>query len=305
MNAVILEEHGGPEKLLYKTDVPDPEINDDEVLIATAAASLNPVDWKVRASSEAASTMGVTLPTILGRDVSGIVRAVGGKVSGVEIGDRVMAVGNATYAGLVKLPANLITHIPDGMDTVDAAALPLVALTGDQLIREACQVQPGQTVLVSGATGSVGRCAVHSAKSLGAKVFAGVRKKHLDEAKTLKIDGLVALDDEEALKNLGRFDAVADTVGGKTATALLNNVRDGGIFGSPVGPVQGSELYPTVRVAMMHAHPDPVRLLDFANDLRDGKFQLPIRTRFALHDAAEAHTYAEKGADGKVLLLAL
>ena len=201
--------------------------------------------------------------------------------------------------------AREITHIPDGMDTIDAAALPLVALTGDQLIREACAVQPGQTVLISGATGSVGRCAVHSAKTLGARVFAGVRKKHLDDARALGVDGVVALDDEDALQDLGQFDCIADTVGGKTATSLLNHVREGGVFGSVLGPVAGSELHPTVRVAMMHAHPDPQRLKSFAEDLRDGKFALPIATRFPLEEAGKAQTYAEKTADGKVLLLLL
>lgn len=305
MKAIVLEEFGGPDKLLYKTDVPDPEINEDEVLIATAATSVNPVDWKVRESAEMAGMMGVSLPAILGRDVSGIVQRIGSRVSGVAVGDRVMAYTGNTYASLVKLPAAEVTHIPEGLDTVDAAALPLVAMTGDQLIREACKVQPGQTVLVSGATGSVGRCAVHSAKTLGAKVIAGVRKKHVEEANALGVEGVVALDDEDALKDLGQFDAVADTVGGETATALLKNVREGGVFGSLVGPVKDSELHPDVRVAMMQAHPDPQRLKELADDLRDGKFALPIATRFSLEEAGKAQTFAEKGANGKVLLLAL
>ena len=305
MNAVVLEEFGGPDKLIYKTDVPDPEINDEEVLISTAASSVNPVDYKVRGSGEIAGMMGVSLPAILGRDVSGIVQRIGSRVTGVAVGDRVIALTNAAYASLVKLPATEITHIPDGLDTVDAAALPLVTLTGDQLIREACALQPGQTVLVSGAIGSVGRSAVHSAKTLGAKVIAGVRTKQLDEAKALGVDGVVALDDDEAMQNLGEFDAVADTVGGKTATKLLNHVREGGVFGSLLGPVKDSELHPGVRVAAMHAHPDPQRLKVFAEDARDGNFILPIATRFPLEQAGEAQTFAEKSADGKVLLLAL
>ncbi len=247
----------------------------------------------------------MSLPTVLGRDVSGIVRAIGSRVSGVGVGDRVMALTQGTYAGLVKVPAADITHIPDGLDTVDAAALPLVAVTGDQLVREACALQSGQTVLITGATGSVGRCAVHSAKTLGAKVIAGVRKKRLEEAKALNVDGVVALDDDEALQQLGRFDAVADTVGGETATKLLNHLRDGGVFGSLVGPVKGSELHPEVRVAMMHAHPDANRLKEFAGDLHAGKFALPIAARFSLEEAGKAQAFAEKGADGKVLLLVL
>lgn len=305
MHAVMLEEFGGPEKLLYKTDVPDPEIKEDEVLVATAAASVNPVDWKVRESGQMASMMGMTLPAIPGRDLSGIVRAIGSRVSGVAVGDRVLARASGAYASLVKLSATEITHIPKGMDTVDAAALPLVALTGDQLVREACAVQPGQTVLVTGATGSVGRCAVHSAKTLGAKVFAGVRKKHVDDAKALEVEGVVALDDDDAVDRMGRFDAIADTVGGATATRLLAHVKEGGVFGSPVGPVAGSELHPEVRVAQMFAHGAPERLKAFAEDLRDGRFVLPIAARFELAEAGKAQAFAEKGAPGKVLLLVL
>ena len=306
MKAVVLEEFGGPEKLLYKTDHPDPEINDDEVLVATAAASLNPVDWKVRESSQMAGMMGVSLPAILGRDISGIVRSIGSRVSGVAVGDRVLARVNwGGYASLVKLPAAEITHIPDGLDTVDAAAHPQVAQKGDQLVREACALQPGQTVLVTGATGSVGRCAVQSAKTLGAKVFAGVRKKYLDEVRALNLDGVVALDDDEALQQLGRFDAVADTVGGDTATKLLAHVKEGGVFGSPLGPVAGSELHPEVRVAMMSAHSAPDRVKAFAEDLRDGKFTLPISNRFPLEEAAKAQNTGQKGSAGKILLLVL
>ena len=305
MKAIVLEEFGGPEKLLYKTDQPDPQINDDEVLVATAAASVNPVDWKVRSSSDAASMMGISLPAIPGTDMSGIVRAIGSRVSGVAVGDRVIALAHGAYAEFIKLPAADITHIPDGLDTVDAAALPLVALTGDQLVREACAIQPGQSILITGATGSVGRCAVHSAKTLGAKVIAGVRKKHLDDTKALGVEGTVALDDEDSLQQLGQFDAIGDTVGGETATKLLNHVREGGVFGSLVGPVIGSELHPGVRVAMMHAHPDAQRLKAFAEDLRDKKFALPIAARFSLEEAGKAQTLAAQGADGKVLLFVL
>lgn len=304
MKAVLLNEYGGPEKLHYVTDAPDPEIDDHEVLVAQTATSVNPVDWKMR-SGEAAARYPVSFPGILGRDVCGIVRAIGGRVSGVAVGDRVMALGHATYAELTKIAAADVTHLPDGLDVVDAAALPLVAVTGDQLIREACGLQSGQTVLVSGATGSVGRCAVHSASTLGAKVIAGVKKSSTDDAKALGVDAVVALDDKDELEKLGLVDAVADTVGGEMATTLLGKVREGGVFGSLLGPVKGSELHPTVRVVPMSAHPDAKRLKSFAEDLRDGKFALPIGRRLPLEQAAEAQAVAEKGGVGKVLLLIL
>jgi NADPH:quinone reductase-like Zn-dependent oxidoreductase len=305
MHAVRLYEYGPPKNLKYEEDVPDPQISGDDVLVAAAATSINPVDWKMR-SGDAKERFPVTFPGILGRDVSGLVRAVGLNVRGVAVGDRVMALTNGTYAELVIVKGNELTHIPDGVDIVDAAAIPLIALTGDQLVREACGLQKGQSVLVTGALGSVGRAAVHSAKKLGATVIAGVRKDSLEQAKKeLGVDA-VALDDEEAIKHLGRFDAIADTVGGKVTTPLLVHLKPGGVCGTVVTPPPDAALHPDIRVTRIMAHPDPSKVREFADDFRDGKFILPIARRFELREAAEAQEFAEKGgAGGKVLLLML
>ncbi len=304
MKAVVQNEYGGVDKLHYVTDAAEPELADDQVLVSVAAASVNPVDWKMR-SGAAKERFPLTFPAILGRDVSGIVRAIGSRVGGVAVGDRVMALANNTYAELVAVPAADITHIPDGLDTVDAASLPLVAVTGDQLIRMGCQLQAGQTVLVTGATGSVGRCAVHSAKTLGAKVIAGVRKSGLEAAKALGCNAVVALDDKDQMETLGFVDAVADTVGGETASKLLSKVLPGGVFASVVGVPAGSELNPTVRTMRVGALPDPPRVRTFAEDLVAGTLVLPIAEKFALAEVGHAQTVAEGGAGGKVLLLVL
>ncbi len=305
MKAVRIYEYGSPKVLKYETDVPDPQMGANEVLIAVAAASINPVDWKIR-SGEAKERFPVTFPGILGRDVSGLVRAVGSNVRGVQVGERVMAFNRTgTYAELVAMPADEITHIPDGVDIIDAAAIPLIALTGDQLVREACELKKGQSVLVTGAMGSVGRAAIHSAMKLGAHVIAGVRKHSLAEAKLLGANAVVALDDEDALKELGKVDAIADTIGAST-TKLLSNIKDGGICGTVVMPMPDGALHPEIRVIRQQAHPDPSKVREFADDYRDGKFALPIVRRFALSEAAAAHEFAEKGgAGGKVLLLML
>lgn len=304
MKAVRLYEYGPAKNLKYEENVPDPEIADDEVLITAAAASINPVDWKMR-SGAAKERFPVTFPGILGMDVSGLVRAVGSNVRGVNVGERVMAMTPGTYAELVVVKAGALTHVPDGVSITDAAAIPLVALTGDQLIREACGLQPGQSVLVTGALGSVGRAAVHAAKKLGARVIAGVRKSSLDAAKELGVD-LVALDDKDALEKLGKVDAIADTLGDKATTPLLNHIREGGVCGTVVTPPPDTSLHPELRLVRMRAHPDPSKVREFADDYRDGKFILPIARRFALEEADEAQTFAEEGgAGGKVLLLVL
>src|SRR6202166_489294 len=159
MKAVVLHEYGGPEKLKFEDNFPDPQVSGDTVLIAAAAASVNPIDWKIRSGARQ-KDFPLSFPAILGCDVSGVVRAVGANVKHFKPGDRVLAFSNATYAELVAVPDSDVTHLPDGVDLVDAAAIPLVALTGDQLVRLATNVKKGQIVLITGALGSVGRAAI-------------------------------------------------------------------------------------------------------------------------------------------------
>jgi NADPH:quinone reductase-like Zn-dependent oxidoreductase len=305
MKAVRLYEYGPAKNLKYEENVPDPVITGDEVLVAVAATSINPVDWKMR-SGDAHGRFPVTFPAILGRDISGLVRAVGDNVRNVKVGERVMAFSrNGSYAELVAIKGSELTHIPDGVDIIDAAAIPLICLTGDQLVREACNLQRDQSVLITGALGSVGRAAVHTALKMGAHVIAGVRKHSVDEAKELGAHAVLALDDEEELKKLGMVDCIADTIGPAT-TPLLKYIKEGGICGTVVTPQPDGALLPKIRVIRQQAHPDPSKVREFADDFRDGKFKLPIVRRFDLSEAAEAQTFAEKGsAGGKVLMVVL
>src|ERR1700676_2986216 len=173
MKAVVLHEYGGPEKLKFEDNVPEPQISGHTVLIATAAASVNPIDWKVR-SGMRRKDVPLSFPAILGRDVSGIVRAVGANVKHFKARDRVLALSHATYAELVAVDDSDVTHLPDGVELADAAAIPLISLTGDQLVRVATNVKKGQVVLITGALGSVGRAEVHTAKKKDAQGMAVV-----------------------------------------------------------------------------------------------------------------------------------
>lgn len=303
MKAVVLHEYGGPEKLRFEKDVPDPEIRENTVLIAATAASVNPIDWKVRSGARQ-KDFPLSFPAILGRDVSGIVRAVGTNVSRFKPGDRVLSLTNATYAELVSVDDAGVAHMPDGLELVNAAAIPLIAATGEQLVRLAANVRAGQTVVVTGALGSVGRAAVHTAKKMGAQVIAGVRRKELHDAGLLDVHGVVAVDDDEAIANLGLVDAIADTVGSDVAARLMKRVKQGGSFGYTSAVPEGIErLNPTVTIKRVFAQPDPSRLREFADDMRDGKFILPIGRRLPLRNAAEAHVLGEKGGAGKIVLL--
>ena len=304
MKAVVLHEYGGPEKLRFEDNVPEPQISGGTVLIEAAAASVNPIDWKVR-SGMRQKDFPLSFPAILGRDVSGVVRAVGSNVKHFKAGDRVLALSNATYAELVAVDDSDVAHLPDGIDLADAAAIPLIALTGDQLVRFATNVKNGQVVLITGALGSVGRAAVHAAKKIGAQVIAGVRGKELDAARSLGVSGALAIDDDEAIEKLQLVDAIADTVGGEVAAKLIAKVKQGGSFGyTAVLPEKAAAQNPTVKIKRVLTQPDPSKLREFADDVRDGKFVLPIGRRMPLRDAAEAQSLGQKGGIGKILLLA-
>lgn len=302
MKASVLHEYGGPDKLRYE-DVADPKAGEGAVLVRVAAASVNPVDYKMR-SGEARDRFPVEFPGILGRDLAGVVRELGPGAMGFAPGDAVMALTHATYAEMAVVKATELAKVPEGLELTTAAALPLVVATGDQLIRKACGLKAGETVLVAGAMGSVGRVAVYAAKELGATVIAGVRTKQVEQAtEELGAAEVVALDDEASMRRVGLLDAVADTVGGKTATTLLSKVKQGGVFGTLLGPPAGADMHPTVRVAAMMAVPDPATLVRYAEAVRDGKLVVPVDRLLPLSEAGEAQAEAEKGAKGKVVVV--
>jgi NADPH:quinone reductase-like Zn-dependent oxidoreductase len=304
MRAVVLHEYGGPEKLKFEDNVPEPQVSGSTVLIAAAAASVNPIDWKLRSGMRQKDAP-LSFPAILGRDVSGVVRAVGANVKHFKAGDHVLALSFKTYAELVAVGDSDVTHLPDGVDLADSAAIPLIALTGDQLVRLATNVKKGQVVLITGALGSVGRAAVHTAKKIGAQVIAGVRGRELDGARSLGVSDVLAIDDDTAIEKFRPVDAIADTIGGDVAAKLIVKVKQGGSFGYTAGlPESAAARNPTVKIARVRTQPDPSKVREFADDLRDGKFILPIGRRMPLRDAAEAHALGEKGGIGKILLLA-
>lgn len=304
MKAAVLHEYGPPSNLKYE-DFEDPKPGPGEVLVRVFAVSINPVDLKMR-SGDAKDRFPVEFPSPIGRDVAGVVRELGDGVTGFAVGDRVMSYANKTYAELCVVKASDLAVVPEGVEMTTAGAIPLVSCTGDQIVRDAAKVQEGQTVLITGALGSVGRCAVFAAKELGAKVIAGVRGKQVEEAKKLPgVIEAIALDDDDAIARIGILDAVADTVGGATAPKLLGKVKSGGNFGSVLGPPKDAALHPTVQINAIMAHPDPATFVRYAEAIRDGKLELPIERMVPLSDAAEAHAISEKGGlAGKLVLLA-
>jgi NADPH:quinone reductase-like Zn-dependent oxidoreductase len=303
MKAVVVHQYGGPEVLKFE-EYPDPVAGPGEVLVRVAATSVNPIDYKRRAGLTK-DYYPIKFPGLIGVDIAGTVVKLGPGVEGFSVGDQVFAMAADAYAELCVVKAAILAKVPKGLDLIQAAALPLVTTTGNQLI-SATGIKAGQTVLVAGAAGNVGRSAVFTAKQWGATVIAGVLKSQMDEAakKTIGADQVVATDDDNAIANLPMLDVVADTVNGKTAEKLIAKVKPGGVFASVLGAPRNAEKYPTLKVVPVYATPDAKTLQFMAEAVRDGKLVIPISQKLPLSEAAEAQAAAEKGAIGKILLVA-
>lgn len=301
MKAIVLHEYGGPEQLRYE-EIERPEYGDREVLVKVKATSVNPVDYKIR-SGAAKARMPVDFPAILGRDLAGEVVESGREVAGFSKGMRVMALANGTYAEYTVAKADVLAPIPESLAFEKAAALPLVLTTGAQLIERAVKPHAGQTVLVTGALGSVARVAIHVARKHNARVLAGVRASEKDKAGQLPVDEVVAIDSEEEIGHLHDLDAIADTVGGTTIQRLMKSIRKGGVLGSVLGVPEGAQKY-DIHVEAMMAVPDASRLYTLAEEFARGEFSIPIARTMKLQDAAEAQRLVENGGvGGKIILV--
>src|SRR5580704_7554106 len=305
MKAVVVHQYGGPEVLKFE-EYPDPVPGPGEVLVRVAAASVNPIDYKRRAGLTK-DFYPLKFPGLIGVDMAGTVVKIGPGVEGFSVGDRVFAMADNTYAELCVVNTAVLAKIPKGLDLIQAAALPLVTVTGNQLM-SATGIEAGQTVLVVGAAGNVGRSAVFTAKERGATVIAGVLKRQMqmqmEDTKTVGGDQVVATDDDTAIANLPPLDAVADTVGGKTAEKLIAKIKPGGVFASVVAAPQNAAKYPSVKMVHVFSKFDRKTLEFMAEAVRDGKLVIPISQKLPLSEAAEAQAAAEKGGIGKILLVA-
>jgi NADPH:quinone reductase-like Zn-dependent oxidoreductase len=296
----VVTAYGGPDVMKYQ-DMPDPTPGPGDILVKVAGIGINPEDILERNSQ--VENWQLRFPAIIGLDVSGTVIATGSGVADLEAGDRVCGWSYHTYAELVADKAIFFAKLPQTMDLIDASALPLVGLTGSQLISVASGLQAGQAVLVSGAAGAVGRCAVYMAKSLGAHVIAGVRRFQLDEAASIGADETIALDDPAAFAAIPQVDVVANTLRGQAASDLLPKVKDGGTFASVTGAPDGAKDYPKLRVVSFRSKQDRAGIALIADAVNAGKLTIPIGRRERLENAGPAQAAFTKGGIGKVLLV--
>jgi len=195
---------------------------------------------------------------------------------------------------------NVWAKVPTGLDLLDAAALPLVTLTGAQLA-DAVAPRPGLSILVTGAVGGVGRSAVFVAKAAGATVWAGVRTQQKEAARLLGADHVVAIDDDQEIAKLPAFDAICDTVSGETIVKLLSRLKPAGVLGSVLGEPPAAKGR-GVKTIAIRVQPDPNRLAHLAQAAAEKRLVVPVERTFPIEQAAEAFRLARSGVIGKVLL---
>jgi NADPH:quinone reductase-like Zn-dependent oxidoreductase len=303
MRAVRQHELGGPEVLAVE-EVPKPEPGPTEVLVRTVAAGVNPVDWKVRAGG---GLLGEP-PFTVGWDVAGVVEAAGSGVTWLAAGDRVFGMPRfpreaACYAEYVVSPSRQLARIPDGLDDVEAAAVPLAGLTAWQSLVDTAGVGEGSRVLVLGAAGGVGHLAVQIAAARGAWVAGTSSAAKHGFLRELGIDE--ALDRDEPVV-VGDVDVVLDAVGGEVGLGALPALRDGGVLvtvsGSSVpGLVEAAA--GRVRVAGILVEPDRVGMQALAALAAEGKLRPQVERTFPLEEAGAAHALGEQGRTrGKLVL---
>jgi len=220
MKAVLIRKYGGPE-VLEIAEVPAPRPKDDEVVIEVAATSVNPVDWLVR-DGGAKSFVKVEFPVILGCDLAGRVVEVGANAKRFTVGDEVFAMMPqdwGAHAERVALAEHLVVNKPASLSMQEAAAVPVVAMTALLGLRKRGQVRPGERVLVNGAGGGVGLCAVQIAKALGTSVTAVCAAESSERVKRFGADEVIDYKTTDFTTKNEKYDLIFDCVGNKPYSA--------------------------------------------------------------------------------------
>ena len=305
----LIRQHalGGPDVLVLE-EAPRPVPAPTEVLVRTVAAGVNPVDWKTRARGGFIGDP----PFTVGWDVAGVVESVGRGVTRFELGDRVFGMPRfpheaAAYAEYVTSPSRQLARIPDGLDTIEAAALPLAGLTARQALVETAGVKPGDRVLILAAAGGVGHLAVQIAKACGASVIGTARAwKHAFLAE-LGADEAIDYTSEAVEERVRDADVVLDLVGGEASEPALSALRDGGLFIAVPSASAIERLRDLaagrVRVTNILVEPDRTGLEALAGLVERGELRVAVERRFPLAQAARAHELGETGRTrGKLVL---
>ncbi|MFN0263174.1 NADP-dependent oxidoreductase [Tepidamorphus sp. 3E244] len=297
----------GDADVLTADRVAVPTPGPDEVLVDVYAASVNPIDWKIR-SGMMAGVMETTFPAGTGRDGAGVISAVGAKVDPGLVGTRVCflaARGIGTWAEQIVLPAELAVPVPDGVSLVDAASLPLAGLTAWLLLDAAPAMTEGTRVLVHGASGGVGSMAVQIARERGAEVIATGSSRNADFVRSLGASLVVPYDTTAFEDEVSDVDIVFDAVGGdvhRRSYAVLK--PRGTMVCLSAEPFEDLSARFDVTVAKPTVQPDPAALAALVSLVAEERIAPVVQKTFPFADFASAQRFSESGTGhGKTVLV--
>jgi len=320
MRAAVQCDYGSPEVLRLE-DVEKPAPADDQVLVRVRAASVNPLDWHLLRGTPYVGRLGMGLrkpkSTRIGVDFAGTVEAVGAKVTRFRPGDEVFG-GRTGSLGqyLAVREDRAIAAKPPNLTFEEAAAIPVAAVTALQALRDRGRLQPGQRVLVNGASGGVGTFAVQIAKALGAHVTGVCSTRNVERVRALGADRVVDYTREDFTALGERWDLLLDNVGNHSLLSCRRVVAPGGTYvmvGGPAG--RWIDPFPRAIGAVLLSLVVSERMGLFLADLNQkdlavlgdlaaaGKLRPVIDRSYRLEEVADALRYLEAGhARGKVIV---
>jgi NADPH:quinone reductase-like Zn-dependent oxidoreductase len=318
MKAIVYEKYGPPEVLQLK-EVEKPTPKDNEVLVEVHAASVNYIDWQVLRGESfflRLTTGGLLKPKhkILGDDIAGRVEMVGVNVKHFLPGDEVFGISNFdAFAEFVCVPENALALKPDSMTFEEAAAIPEAAIPALQGLRDHGQIQPGQKVLIIGASGGVGTFAVQIAKSFGAEVTGVCSTKKLELVRSIGADQVVDYTQEDFTKRRQRYDLILANAGEHSIFDYKRVLSPEGIYvctgGSLAQYTQATLLGPLIsmmgskKLGSMLGKPNQKDYVFLIELFEAGKVVPVIDRRYPLSEVPEALRYYGEGhARGKVVI---
>ena len=306
MKAIRIHAYGGPE-LMQLEDAPVPACGAGDLLVRVVAAGINPIDWKIRSGAMAAQIPN-SFPLTLGSDAAGIVTAVGGSVTGFELGDAVFFYAEfargGTYAEYVAVDASQVAKKPRTVSFATAAALPMAGQAAWTALIETGQVERGMRVLVHGGAGALGMTAVQLAKEHGAHITATANGDDVALVRSLGADEVIDYRTQRFEQVARDMDIVLDTLGGPTQESSWSTLRRGGLLvATTMPPPPERAAAAGVRAAFIFSSPRGAVLAQLAERVDDGRLRIVVGQEFALADAAQAHRMGEAGkAHGKMIL---
>jgi NADPH:quinone reductase-like Zn-dependent oxidoreductase len=306
MKAIRIHGFGYPE-VLELDEVPVPRPGENELLVRLHAASVNPIDYKIRRGAMPGITPDV-LPLTLGRDGSGTIDGIGPGMNAFRLGDPVYAllggVDRGTYAEYVVLKAGEPAPKPMRLSHIEAAAVPLAALTAWQGLFDHGQLQAGQTVLIHGGSGGVGHFAIQFAKVTGATVLTTVSGRNADFVRELGADRAIDYQSERFEEIAKDVDLVLDLVAGDTRDRSWPVLKRGGMLVSALGePPQDKAMQAGVRGVGFRAQANGAQLVEIGRLIDAGKVRVVVSEVYPLADARQAQQRLETGhVRGKIAL---